>query len=143
MSHFLSDNKIKYFQTTTGWIKIPLWIKYLDFDIANSYLVLKARVFIKIKHSYSQDFKLSGVKHLINKLESMLDPSKAGPAPELPHELQLRNYQQDGYKWLWWLYSSKHHGLLADDMGLGKTHQTLALISSIQQQEKTHKKSFL
>lgn len=44
----------------------------------------------------------------------------------------LRPYQRRGLAWMWALYRSKLHGLLADDMGLGKTVQLLALISLIE-----------
>src|SRR6202012_3672929 len=37
-------------------------------------------------------------------------------------------YQEDGLRWLTFLYDHGLGGVLADDMGLGKTIQTLALI---------------
>ncbi len=43
----------------------------------------------------------------------------------------LRDYQQTGYEWLWFLYENNLSGLLCDDMGLGKTYQSLALIDAI------------
>jgi SNF2 family DNA or RNA helicase len=43
----------------------------------------------------------------------------------------LRNYQEIGIQWLWFLYHQKLSGLLCDEMGLGKTHQAMALIASI------------
>ncbi len=48
----------------------------------------------------------------------------------VPTALQatLRPYQQDGLRWLAFLYDHGLGGVLADDMGLGKTVQTLALI---------------
>lgn len=48
------------------------------------------------------------------------------PGPEL--KAQLRPYQQDGVRWLWWLSRLGLGGCLADDMGLGKTVQVLALL---------------
>lgn len=44
---------------------------------------------------------------------------------------QLRHYQEQGYKWLKYLYENSLGGCLADDMGLGKTVQTISLLSSI------------
>ncbi|HSV41220.1 MAG TPA: SNF2-related protein, partial [Nocardioidaceae bacterium] len=41
----------------------------------------------------------------------------------------MRPYQEEGFRWLVFLWESKLGGILADDMGLGKTLQTLALIS--------------
>ena len=43
---------------------------------------------------------------------------------------QLRNYQETGLKWLWFLYCHGLSGLLCDEMGLGKTHQAMALIAA-------------
>jgi len=40
----------------------------------------------------------------------------------------LRNYQQAGLNWLWFLRTHGFGGILADDMGLGKTVQTLCLL---------------
>ena len=41
---------------------------------------------------------------------------------------ELRHYQQDGFRWLAYLWQAGLGGILADDMGLGKTMQTLALV---------------
>lgn len=40
----------------------------------------------------------------------------------------LRNYQEEGYRWMYGLYNNGLGGCLADDMGLGKTLQTLTLL---------------
>jgi superfamily II DNA or RNA helicase len=50
--------------------------------------------------------------------------------PKLPKELDatLRDYQLDGYRWLWRLAQMGVGGCLADDMGLGKTVQTIAML---------------
>ena len=50
----------------------------------------------------------------------------AHPGPDL--KAQLRPYQQDGVRWLWWLNRLGLGGCLADDMGLGKTVQVIALL---------------
>ena len=44
---------------------------------------------------------------------------------------QLRNYQQEGVKWINYLYENNLGGCLADDMGLGKTLQTIAMLARI------------
>ncbi|HKI88815.1 MAG TPA: DEAD/DEAH box helicase [Draconibacterium sp.] len=48
----------------------------------------------------------------------------------LPPNLKarLRNYQEEGFRWMYGLYENGFGGCLADDMGLGKTLQTLALL---------------
>ncbi len=41
----------------------------------------------------------------------------------------LRPYQEQGYKWLNYMYENRLGGCLADDMGLGKTLQTIAQLA--------------
>lgn len=48
------------------------------------------------------------------------------PAPGL--DATLRPYQDEGYRWLSFLWDHGLGGILADDMGLGKTMQSLAAI---------------
>lgn len=56
--------------------------------------------------------------------------SLADFVPQLPSTLQgtLRDYQEDGFRWLARLAHWGVGACLADDMGLGKTVQTLALL---------------
>lgn len=50
--------------------------------------------------------------------------------PSLEHtNLQLRDYQKQGYHWLSYLKYYGLGGLLCDQMGLGKTHQSMALMA--------------
>jgi superfamily II DNA or RNA helicase len=49
---------------------------------------------------------------------------------------QLRGYQQEGFKWLYFLRDYGFSGCLADDMGLGKTIQTLALLQTLKDDKK-------
>ena len=58
----------------------------------------------------------------------------------------LRNYQQEGYNWMYHLYSNNLGGCLADDMGLGKTIQALTLLLKLKKKDTTiphfqHRKS--
>jgi SNF2 family DNA or RNA helicase len=43
----------------------------------------------------------------------------------------LYDFQEAGYRWLWFLYRNGFGGLLCDDMGLGKTHQAMALLCAV------------
>ena len=43
----------------------------------------------------------------------------------------LRPYQEEGVKWIKYLYDNNLGGCLADDMGLGKTIQTIAMLLQI------------
>jgi len=56
---------------------------------------------------------------------------------EIPENLkaQLRNYQHDGYDWLYHLWGNRMNGCLADDMGLGKTLQTLVLLLKLKRKK--------
>lgn len=66
------------------------------------------------------------------KWESHLRRIKSGRirVPEIPKDLNatLRNYQIDGYTWLYRLSYWGVGACLADDMGLGKTVQVLAIL---------------
>ncbi|MDR2137429.1 MAG: DEAD/DEAH box helicase [Synergistaceae bacterium] len=56
----------------------------------------------------------------------------ASLTPALPSTFrgELRNYQLEGYQWLWRLAHWGAGACLADDMGLGKTIQALALLAA-------------
>lgn len=49
---------------------------------------------------------------------------------------QLRPYQEEGIKWIKYLYDNNLGGCLADDMGLGKTVQTIGMLTMIYPKEK-------
>jgi superfamily II DNA or RNA helicase len=44
---------------------------------------------------------------------------------------ELREYQQEGYSWLAFLYRQRFGACLADDMGLGKTVQVISLLAAL------------
>ena len=46
-------------------------------------------------------------------------------------QASLRPYQQEGIKWMKYLYDNHLGGCLADDMGLGKTVQTIGLLTLV------------
>jgi superfamily II DNA or RNA helicase len=56
---------------------------------------------------------------------------------EIPAQLNaaLRNYQYDGYNWMYHLFARGLGGCLADDMGLGKTIQALTLLLKLKRKE--------
>lgn len=56
---------------------------------------------------------------------------KKAAVPDFKVNATLRPYQNEGVKWLRYLYDNKLGGCLADDMGLGKTLQTIALLSTL------------
>jgi len=64
-------------------------------------------------------------------LKQLIDPSLIADFDvSIEYNAQLRHYQKDGIKWLWFLRKFHLHGILADDMGLGKTLQSLLLIAA-------------
>ncbi len=65
----------------------------------------------------------------LRSVRSLVPPEQL-PGGEVPDtlEVQLRPYQEQGFRWLSRLWANDLGGVLADDMGLGKTLQTLALI---------------
>jgi len=54
------------------------------------------------------------------------------PIPHLLHA-RVRPYQQEGYRWLGFLYRHRLGACLADDMGLGKTLQAICLFAGIKE----------
>ena len=75
------------------------------------------------------------LRNMIDEIRSFKDAEIASPKLEE----DLREYQEEGFRWMSVL--SKYHmgGILADDMGLGKTIQVIALIRS----DRTHKPSLV
>ncbi len=89
------------------------------------------------KHHFQllQD-KVKGVdRNYFQKLEQ-INSSFSTPV-ELPSDLkaELRNYQKEGFNWMYHLYENQLGGCLADDMGLGKTLQTLTLLLKIKKEK--------
>ncbi len=69
-------------------------------------------------------------------VERLLDPER-NPCvkPGEGFKAHLREYQQKGLNWLYFLHSLRFGACLADDMGLGKTVQVLAFLSAIRSEE--------
>ena len=74
----------------------------------------------------------ASVKEKINSLNKTSLESQ-----DIPVELNaaLRNYQYDGYNWMYHLFAKGLGGCLADDMGLGKTIQALTLLLRLKRKE--------
>jgi len=69
-------------------------------------------------------------------VERLLDPERTPCAkPGDGFKARLREYQQKGLNWLYFLHSLHFGACLADDMGLGKTVQVLAFMSAIRSEE--------
>ncbi len=130
-------NGIREFELPSGEIAIlPLeWFSsYRDIfpfaKIDGNILKLK-------KHHFQllQD-KIKGIdEDYFRKLEQ-INSSFSNPI-DLPGELKadLRNYQKEGFSWMYHLYENQLGGCLADDMGLGKTLQALTLLLKIKKEK--------
>ncbi len=108
----------EFIPSEDGWIKITK-----EFD----WLIPKNPALVKEETSEIMISKLEGLR-LQSQLGQKIEFHLSDPLPE--HPIPLRSYQEEGFRWLWWLFKEKLGGLLADEMGLGKTHQALALLYS-------------
>ncbi len=77
----------------------------------------------------------AATKQLFKKLAS-IDSIKAMKKPR-GLKATLRPYQEQGLSWLRFVHDLSAGGVLADDMGLGKTIQTIALMLSLKNEQKT------
>jgi superfamily II DNA or RNA helicase len=89
--------------------------------------------FLAFHDRLDKRFASTRVKEWFEGLESLKPP---GRLPSLKTMRgKLREYQKNGFGWLWFLYENQFSGLLCDDMGLGKTHQIMALMTGILQRK--------
>ena len=72
----------------------------------------------------------------LNKIDSL-------DIPDAMIDATLRNYQEYGYKWLYYITENKLGGCLADDMGLGKTIQTISILAYTYLYKTTKKPSLI
>jgi SNF2 family DNA or RNA helicase len=87
------------------------------------------RVVIRPCHFMLLTDEISSVNSVLQeKIKALV--SRSMVIQDIPQNLnaQLRNYQHDGFNWLYHLWQNRMNGCLADDMGLGKTLQTLVLL---------------
>jgi len=118
------------------------FVKFKD-----KYIILNEKILKKIKRLKNKKSKISllftededieinleeKVKELLNKFHEFKDVE----LPEL--NIKLRNYQIDGFKFLYKNISTGFGCLLADDMGLGKTVQTIAVIKKLLEEGKKY-----
>ncbi len=76
------------------------------------------------------DHSVSNGEWLESVVQKLVDPTLApSVAPNKKFKATLREYQQKGINWLYFLHSLGFGACLADDMGLGKTVQVLGLLN--------------
>jgi non-specific serine/threonine protein kinase len=94
------------------------------------------------------DCGISNGKWLKSVIQKMLNPELiTSVKPGKAFRGKLRDYQQKGLSWLYFLHSLQFGACLADDMGLGKTIQALAFLnimkSKLKESGKPYKASLL
>ena len=101
-------------------------------DIISFSKVDKDQIKLDRKHFSLLDQNIWGVTdHLKKNLRNLLQVDRQPEVTPDHVNATLRNYQLDGYSWLYCLYKNGFGGCLADDMGLGKTLQTLVLLKKV------------
>ena len=97
----------------------------------------------KILDGYEKetDYSVSNGEWLKSVIKKLIDPDLiTSVRPEKSFKARLREYQQKGLNWLYFLHSLQFGACLADDMGLGKTIQVLALLNVLKSDFKKSKK---
>ena len=127
----------KFLATKSGWVKLSDDLNWLKDKIQpDGKLKLSTLEFIKFRERFASKSTIIGGGPVIERLRVGLVSTADLEEPTLEGtQLNLRPYQTDGLKWLWWLYRNRLSGLLADDMGLGKTHQAMGLLHAVSKTE--------
>jgi superfamily II DNA or RNA helicase len=126
--------KRSFHKTKQGWIRIPELIKQFQWglDESGEYIKVDTLGLMRLRAALGEFDQFAGSKAMLDTIRNRVEFIEADDLPPMKDtKLNLRNYQQHGLQWLWWLYQNGLHGLLADEMGLGKTHQAMALLSCI------------
>jgi superfamily II DNA or RNA helicase len=110
----------RYAQRQGNWFRVP------------------TRNHVLIRKLYDEKMvEIPGIQDILAAEERLQDFEKI---PDYPlsdsFNGQLRGYQHEGFKWLYFLQDYRFSGCLADDMGLGKTVQTLALLRTLKSEGK-------
>ncbi|HCC07869.1 MAG TPA: helicase [Clostridiales bacterium] len=114
-----------------------------DLDI-NDKKLLEENIKIPIFRLMYLDSKLKSLDNFIldkdKLLNKLIKDIRTGTdiKHEVPTEVKgvLREYQEEGYKWLKTLDHYNFGGILADDMGLGKTLQFISFLLSVNSEKK-------
>jgi superfamily II DNA or RNA helicase len=123
----------------TTWLSLSspsfAWLEDLDREAVigkkDKHLVLRPIDILRV-HASAAEVRLLGDDELTGSLSDLaaLRASVRGPEPD-SLGVPLYPYQENGYRWLWFLQQNGLGGLLCDDMGLGKTHQAMALMGAL------------
>ncbi len=130
------NGRRRFYRSGQAWIKIPDFVLYHNWvlDEGDTLIRVDRLGLIRLRACLGDFDQFVGSTKLLETLRSKIDyEGNIEPPPLSLSNLKLRSYQNQGFKWFWWLYCNELHGLLADEMGLGKTHQAMALLTAIQQ----------
>jgi len=130
-------NGIREFELPSGEIAVLPLEWFSSYKEIFPFAKIDGNVLKLRKHHFQllQD-KVKGIdRNYFNKLEQ-INSSFSNPV-DLPADLkaELRNYQKEGFEWMYHLYENQLGGCLADDMGLGKTLQALTLLLKIKKEK--------
>ena len=134
----LKKEKRKYIKTGKVWLKIPDLVANFNWQLDDTGDTLKVNALglMRLKATLGGFDQFAGSRKILNTIRSRFEFSADAEIPDLKNtSLNLRPYQENGMKWLWWLRQNHLHGLLADEMGLGKTHQAMGLLNLVAQQK--------
>ncbi len=82
------------------------------------------------------DISVSNGEWLMSVIENLQNPGRIGNVKTgTGFAARLRDYQQKGLNWLYFLDTLNLGACLADDMGLGKTVQVLAFLSTLKKKQ--------
>ncbi len=130
--------KRKYVRSGDGWMKIPDFVTehQWELDEAGESLKVDALGLMRLRAAIGDFDHFVGSKRSLDQMREKIEFTPEQTVP-VPHDtnINLREYQDMGLRWFWWLYKNGLHGLLADEMGLGKTHQAMALMAAIQKEK--------
>ncbi len=131
-------NKKRFLSRGDKWIdtRAPqfAWMDGIDLDTGDQGDQLKMGRrdylrFLALHDKLDKHYSSARLKSWFEGLEQFKPPSRLPSLRGMKGK--LRQYQRNGYGWLWFLYENGFSGLLCDDMGLGKTHQIMALMTAI------------
>ncbi len=136
------SKKRQYVRSGKKWMKVPDFVTQYAWQIDEHSKSLKLDnvALMRFKAAIGELDKFAGSKKLLDQLRERSEFHKQSTPPQLSgSNLNLREYQAEGYSWLWWLHKNGLSGLLADEMGLGKTHQAMALLVAVRAMKKDAK----
>ena len=133
-----NKKKRKYVRSGDVWMKIPDFVTqhHWELDESGEALRVDALGLLRLKAAVGDFDQFVGSRKVLDQIRDRMEFTPESTEP-VNHgtKISLREYQDTGLRWLWWLYKNGLHGLLADEMGLGKTHQAMALLAAIQQEK--------